>query len=148
MGKIGQNIILIALISIPVAASLAEVVAWRTAGFIATGVENVSTIIGMFILGILHFRELSQCEHVRTILRIVNTGGRASPRALLCPPFLFVWMHQEQWCLSSHSRSSSFAQAGRPRQAHLSRAVSTAAGAAILPCAGPMMRAAVLQTSP
>ena len=145
---------LVALISIPVAAALAAGFAWKTSGFIVSGVENIAPIIGLFIFAILYFGIVADAgmltPFIRMLLRVV--GHRPSlivpGTALLALLLRLDGSGAVVFLVAIPALLPLYDRIGIDRRV-LACTVSTAAGVAILPWTGPTMRAAaVLHTSP
>ena len=66
---------LTALIAVPVVASLAGGFGFRTAGFIAHGIQSVSPVAAMFIFAILYFGIMTDAGMLDPIVdRILDRG--------------------------------------------------------------------------
>lgn len=145
---------LVALIAIPVSASLVGGFGVKTGTFVVTGIEKISPVIGMFVFAILYFGVVTDAGMlepiVRWLLRMVgNRPSRIVPgTALLALLVRLDGSGAVVFLITIPALLPLYERVGINRRI-LACVVSMAAGVAILPWTGPTMRAAaVLHVSP
>src|SRR4051812_28272101 len=75
---------LIALIIIPIIASLAGGFGWDTSKFIVTGLQSLAPVVGMFVFAILFFGIVSDAGMLDPIIdRILRTVGTRPTRIVM-----------------------------------------------------------------
>src|SRR3954468_17351806 len=85
---------LVALIVIPIAASLAGGFGFDTAKFIVTGVQGLAAVVAMFVFAILFFGIMSDAGLLDPVIeRILRTVGHRPTRIVMGTALLALLVH-------------------------------------------------------
>jgi CitMHS family citrate-Mg2+:H+ or citrate-Ca2+:H+ symporter len=137
---------LIALIAVPVAASLAAGFGLQTGAFIVKGIEGIAPIAGMFVFAILFFGIMSDAGLLDPLIdRILHSAGSRPSRLMVGAALLALLIHLDgsgavTFLITIPIMLPLFTRAGMDRRL-LACAASLAAGVNFLPWTGPMIRA-------
>lgn len=137
---------LVALIAVPVAASLAGGFGLKTGGFIVKGIADIAPIAGMFVFAILYFGVMSDAGLLDPLIdRILSSAGSRPSRMVAGAALLALLIHLDgsgavTFLITIPIMLPLFQRAGMDRRI-LACAVSLAAGVNFLPWTGPMIRA-------
>ena len=138
---------LTALIAVPVVASLAGGFGFRTAGFIARGIQSVSPVAAMFIFAIVYFGIMTDAGMLDPIVdRILTTAGSSPPRIVVGTALLALLVHLDgsgavTFLVTIPVMLPLYSRLGMDKRI-LACAASMAAGVNFLPWTGPMIRSA------
>jgi citrate-Mg2+:H+ or citrate-Ca2+:H+ symporter, CitMHS family len=138
---------LTALIAVPVAASLAGGFGFRTAGYIAHGIQNVSPVAAMFIFAIVYFGVMTDAGMLDPIVdRILTAVGSSPPRIVAGTALLALLVHLDgsgavTFLVTIPVMLPLYSRLGMDKRI-LACAASMAAGVNFLPWTGPMIRSA------
>ncbi|MBI6565181.1 citrate:proton symporter [Pseudomonas sp. ChxA] len=137
---------LVALILVPVVASLLAGFGLQTSGFVLTGIKNIAPVAGMFIFAIIFFGVMTDAglldPIIKRVLKIV--GGR--PRYIVMgTAMLALLIHLDgsgavTFLVTIPAMLPLYERLGMDKRV-LACAVSLAAGVNFLPWVGPMLRA-------
>ncbi|AMB87838.1 citrate transporter [Pseudomonas agarici] len=137
---------LVALIIVPVVASLLAGFGLQTSGFVLNGIKNIAPVAGMFIFAIIFFGVMSDAglldPIIKRVLRVV--GGR--PRYIVMgTAMLALLIHLDgsgavTFLVTIPAMLPLYERLGMDKRV-LACAVSLAAGVNFLPWVGPMLRA-------
>lgn len=137
---------LVALIIVPVVASLLAGFGLQTSGFVLTGIKNIAPVAGMFIFAIIFFGVMTDAglldPIIKRVLKIV--GGR--PRYIVMgTAMLALLIHLDgsgavTFLVTIPAMLPLYERLGMDKRI-LACAVSLAAGVNFLPWVGPMLRA-------
>ncbi|HTQ53475.1 MAG TPA: citrate:proton symporter [Bryobacteraceae bacterium] len=137
---------LVALIAVPVVASLCGGFGLRTGGFIVKGVESLAAIAGMFVFAILYFGIMSDAGLLDPLIdRILATAGNRPTRLVMGTALLALLIHLDgsgavTFLVTIPVMLPLYTRMGIHRRI-LACAASLAAGVNFLPWTGPMIRA-------
>jgi citrate-Mg2+:H+ or citrate-Ca2+:H+ symporter, CitMHS family len=137
---------LIALIIIPILASLIGGFGWDTSKFIVTGLQNLAPVVGMFVFAILFFGIVSDAGMLDPIIdRILRTVGTRPTRIVMGTTLLALLIHLDgsgavTFLVTIPAMLPLYDRLGIDRRV-LACAASLAAGVNFLPWTGPMIRA-------
>src|SRR3954469_892091 len=137
---------LIALILIPILASLAGGFGWDTSKFIVTGLQSLAPVVGMFVFAILFFGIVSDAGMLDPIIdRILRTVGTRPTRIVMGTTLLALLIHLDgsgavTFLITIPAMLPLYERLGMDKRI-LAAAVSMAAGVNFLPWTGPMIRA-------
>lgn len=137
---------LVALISIPVIASLAGGFGLVTATFMAHGIQKVAPVAAMFVFAILYFGVMTDAGMLDPIIdRILRVVGLSPPRIVVGTALLALLVHLDgsgavTFLVTIPVMLPLYDRLGMDRKV-LACAASMAAGANFLPWTGPMIRA-------
>jgi len=138
---------LTALIAVPVVASLAAGFGFRTAGFLARGIQSVSPVAAMFIFAIVYFGIMTDAGMLDPIVdRILRTAGSSPPRIVVGTALLALLVHLDgsgavTFLVTIPVMLPLYSRLGMDKRI-LACAASMAAGVNFLPWTGPMIRSA------
>ena len=136
---------LVALIAVPVAASLAAGFGLKTGGFIVKGVESIASIAGMFVFAILYFGIMNDAGLLDPLIgRILSSAGSRPSRLVVGTALLALLIHLDgsgavTFLITIPIMLPLYQRAGMDRRV-LACAASLAAGVNFLPWTGPMIR--------
>jgi citrate-Mg2+:H+ or citrate-Ca2+:H+ symporter, CitMHS family len=137
---------LIALIVIPIAASLAGGFGWDTSKFIVSGLQNLAPVVGMFVFAILFFGIVTDAGMLDPIIdRILRTVGTRPTRIVTGTTLLALLIHLDgsgavTFLITIPAMLPLYDRLGIDRRI-LACAAAMAAGVNFLPWTGPMIRA-------
>jgi citrate-Mg2+:H+ or citrate-Ca2+:H+ symporter, CitMHS family len=137
---------LIALIIIPITASLVGGFGLDTGKFVLSGVQSLSAVIGMFVFAILFFGIVSDAGMLDPIIdRILKTVGTRPTRIVMGTTLLALLIHLDgsgavTFLITIPAMLPLYDRIGIDRRI-LACAASMAAGVNFLPWTGPMIRA-------
>jgi CitMHS family citrate-Mg2+:H+ or citrate-Ca2+:H+ symporter len=137
---------LIALIIIPILASLVGGFGWDTSKFIVTGLQSLAPVVGMFVFAILFFGIVSDAGMLDPIIdRILHTVGTRPTRIVMGTTLLALLIHLDgsgavTFLVTIPAMLPLYDRLGIDRRV-LACAASLAAGVNFLPWTGPMIRA-------
>jgi citrate-Mg2+:H+ or citrate-Ca2+:H+ symporter, CitMHS family len=137
---------LIALILIPLVASLIGGFGWDTSKFIVTGLQNLAPVVGMFVFAILFFGVMTDAGMLDPIIdRILRTVGTRPTRIVTGTALLALLIHLDgsgavTFLITIPAMLPLYDRLGIDKRI-LACAVSLAAGVNFLPWTGPMIRA-------
>jgi CitMHS family citrate-Mg2+:H+ or citrate-Ca2+:H+ symporter len=137
---------LIALIIIPILASLVGGFGWDTSKFIVTGLQSLAPVVGMFVFAILFFGIVSDAGMLDPIIdRILHTVGTRPTRIVMGTTLLALLIHLDgsgavTFLVTIPAMLPLYDRLGMDRRV-LACAASLAAGVNFLPWTGPMIRA-------
>jgi citrate-Mg2+:H+ or citrate-Ca2+:H+ symporter, CitMHS family len=138
---------LVALIAVPVAASLAGGFGPKTAGFMLKGIQGVSGVAAMFVFAIVFFGVMTDAGMLDPIIdRILRFVGSNPPRIVVGTALLALLAHLDgsgavTFLVTVPVMLPLYQRLGMDRRV-LACAASLAAGVNFLPWTGPMIRAA------
>lgn len=130
---------LVALIIVPIAASLIGGFGLQTSKFVIDGLKSLAPVVGMFVFAILYFGTITDAGTLDPIIdRILRTVG-TRPTRIVMGTTLPRWLRGG--VLPRHyPRHAAAVRPTRHGPARAGRAVSMAAGINFLPWTGPMIR--------
>jgi CitMHS family citrate-Mg2+:H+ or citrate-Ca2+:H+ symporter len=137
---------LIALIVIPIAASLVGGFGWDTSKFIVSGLQNLAPVVGMFVFAILFFGIVTDAGMLDPIIdRILRTVGTRPTRIVTGTTLLALLIHLDgsgavTFLITIPAMLPLYDRLGIDRRI-LACAAAMAAGVNFLPWTGPMIRA-------
>ncbi|WP_043176719.1 SLC13 family permease, partial [Burkholderia ambifaria] len=137
---------LVALIVVPVAASLAAGFGLSTGKFIVHGVQNIGPIAGMFVFAILFFGILTDAGMLDPIIAgVLRVIGCHPPRIVMGSALLALLIHLDgsgavTFLVTLPAMMPLYTRLGMDRRI-LACVASMAAGVNFLPWVGPMLRA-------
>ncbi|WP_407156412.1 CitMHS family transporter [Bradyrhizobium sp. STM 3557] len=137
---------LIALITIPILASLAGGFGWDTSKFIVSGLQSLAPVVGMFVFAILFFGIVSDAGMLDPIIdRILRTVGTRPTRIVMGTTLLALLIHLDgsgavTFLVTIPAMLPLYERLGIDKRI-LACAASMAAGVNFLPWTGPMIRA-------
>ena len=137
---------LIALILIPLAASLAGGFGWDTSKFIVGGLQSLAPVVGMFVFAILFFGVVTDAGMLDPIIdRILRTVGTRPTRIVMGTTLLALLIHLDgsgavTFLITIPAMLPLYDRLGIDKRV-LACAASMAAGVNFLPWTGPMIRA-------
>ncbi len=137
---------LVALISIPVVASLAGGFGLATTVFMVHGIQKVAPVAAMFVFAILYFGVMTDAGMLDPIIdRILSVVGLSPPRIVLGTAVLALLVHLDgsgavTFLVTIPVMLPLYDRLGMDRKV-LACAASMAAGTNFLPWTGPMIRA-------
>jgi CitMHS family citrate-Mg2+:H+ or citrate-Ca2+:H+ symporter len=137
---------LIALILIPLIASLVGGFGWNTSKFVVTGLQSLAPVVGMFVFAILFFGVVTDAGMLDPIIdRILRTVGTRPTRIVMGTTLLALLIHLDgsgavTFLITIPAMLPLYDRLGIDRRI-LACAVSLAAGVNFLPWTGPMIRA-------
>jgi CitMHS family citrate-Mg2+:H+ or citrate-Ca2+:H+ symporter len=137
---------LIALILIPLAASLAGGFGWDTSKFIVAGLQSLAPVVGMFVFAILFFGIVTDAGMLDPIIdRILRTVGTRPTRIVMGTTLLALLIHLDgsgavTFLITIPAMLPLYDRLGMDKRI-LACAASMAAGVNFLPWTGPMIRA-------
>jgi citrate-Mg2+:H+ or citrate-Ca2+:H+ symporter, CitMHS family len=138
---------LIALILIPLAASLAGGFGWDTSKFIVSGLQSLAPVVGMFVFAILFFGVVTDAGMLDPVVDgILRTVGTRPTRIVTGTALLALLVHLDgsgavTFLVTIPAMLPLYDRLGIDRRI-LACAASMAAGVNFLPWTGPMIRAA------
>jgi citrate-Mg2+:H+ or citrate-Ca2+:H+ symporter, CitMHS family len=138
---------LIALILIPLAASLIGGFGWDTSKFIVSGLQSLAPVVGMFVFAILFFGLVTDAGMLDPIIDgILRTVGTRPTRIVMGTALLALLIHLDgsgavTFLVTIPAMLPLYDRLGIDRRI-LACAASMAAGVNFLPWTGPMIRAA------
>jgi CitMHS family citrate-Mg2+:H+ or citrate-Ca2+:H+ symporter len=138
---------LIALILIPLAASLAGGFGWDTSKFIVAGLQSLAPVVGMFVFAILFFGIVTDAGMLDPVIDgILRTVGTRPTRIVMGTALLALLIHLDgsgavTFLVTIPAMLPLYDRLGIDRRI-LACAASMAAGVNFLPWTGPMIRAA------
>ncbi len=137
---------LVALIAVPILASLAGGFGLKTGAFIVKGVESLASIAGMFIFAILYFGILSDAGLLDPVIdRILSAAGGRPTRIVVGTALLALLIHLDgsgavTFLIAIPVMLPLYERIGIDRRV-LACAAALAAGVNFLPWTGPTLRA-------
>jgi len=137
---------LIALITIPIVASLVGGFGWDTSKFIVSGLQSLAPVVGMFVFAILFFGIVSDAGMLDPIIdRILRTVGTRPTRIVMGTTLLALLIHLDgsgavTFLVTIPAMLPLYERLGLDKRI-LACAASMAAGVNFLPWTGPMIRA-------
>jgi CitMHS family citrate-Mg2+:H+ or citrate-Ca2+:H+ symporter len=137
---------LIALILIPIAASLIGGFGWDTSKFIVSGLQSLAPVVGMFVFAILFFGIVTDAGMLDPIIdRILKTVGTRPTRIVMGTTLLALLVHLDgsgavTFLITIPAMLPLYERVGIDKRI-LACAASMAAGVNFLPWTGPMIRA-------
>jgi citrate-Mg2+:H+ or citrate-Ca2+:H+ symporter, CitMHS family len=138
---------LIALILIPLSASLIGGFGWDTSRFIVSGLQSLAPVVGMFVFAILFFGIVTDAGMLDPIIDgILRTVGTRPTRIVMGTTLLALLIHLDgsgavTFLVTIPAMLPLYDRLGIDRRI-LACAASMAAGVNFLPWTGPMIRAA------
>ena len=136
---------LVALIAVPVAASLAGGFGLKTGAFLVKGVESISSIAGMFVFAILYFGIMNDAGLLDPLIdRILSSAGSRPSRLVVGTALLALLIHLDgsgavTFLITIPIMLPLYRRLGMDRRI-LACTASLAAGVNFLPWTGPMIR--------
>ena len=137
---------LIALILIPLVASLVGGFGWDTSKFIVSGLQSLAPVVGMFVFAILFFGVVTDAGMLDPIIdRILRTVGTRPTRIVMGTTLLALLIHLDgsgavTFLITIPAMLPLYDRLGIDKRI-LACAASMAAGVNFLPWTGPMIRA-------
>ena len=137
---------LIALILIPLVASLIGGFGWDTSKFIVSGLQSLAPVVGMFVFAILFFGVVTDAGMLDPIIdRILRTVGTRPTRIVMGTTLLALLIHLDgsgavTFLITIPAMLPLYDRLGIDKRI-LACAASMAAGVNFLPWTGPMIRA-------
>ena len=137
---------LVALIVVPVAASLIGGFGFDTGKFVVAGLKSLAPVIGMFVFAILYFGVITDAGMLDPIInRILATVGTRPTRIVTGTTLLALLIHLDgsgavTFLITIPAMLPLYDRLGMDRRV-LAAAASLAAGVNFLPWTGPMIRA-------
>ena len=144
---------LIALILIPLAASLAGGFGWDTSKFIVGGLQSLAPVVGMFVFAILFFGVVTDAGMLDPIIdRILRTVGTRPTRIVMGTTLLALLIHLDgsgavTFLITIPAMLPLYDRLGIDKRV-LACAASMAAGVNFLPWTGPTLRASASRRCP
>jgi len=138
---------LVALIAVPIVASLAGGFGIKTGTFIVKGIESIAPVAGMFIFAILYFGIMTDAGMIDPIIdRILRTVGNRPARIVTGTALLALLIHLDgsgavTFLITIPVMLPLYGRLGIDRRV-LACVASLAAGVNFLPWTGPTIRAA------
>ena len=137
---------LIALIVIPLIASLVGGFGWDTSKFVVGGLQSLAPVVGMFVFAILFFGVVTDAGMLDPIIdRILHTVGTRPTRIVMGTTLLALLIHLDgsgavTFLITIPAMLPLYDRLGIDKRI-LACAASLAAGVNFLPWTGPMIRA-------
>ncbi len=137
---------LVALIAVPVAASLLGGFGLSTAKFIVTGIQQIAPVVAMFVFAILYFGIITDAGTLDPIINgILRAAGARPSRVVVGSALLALLVHLDgsgavTFLVAVPAMLPLYDRLGIDRRV-LACVVSMAAGVNFLPWTGPMIRA-------
>jgi CitMHS family citrate-Mg2+:H+ or citrate-Ca2+:H+ symporter len=137
---------LIALILIPLVASLVGGFGWDSSKFIVSGLQSLAPVVGMFVFAILFFGVVTDAGMLDPIIdRILRTVGTRPTRIVVGTTLLALLIHLDgsgavTFLITIPAMLPLYDRLGLDKRI-LACAASMAAGVNFLPWTGPMIRA-------
>lgn len=137
---------LVALIVVPIAASLIGGFGWQTCKFVIDGLRNMAPVVGMFIFAILYFGTVTDAGMLDPIIdRILRAVGTRPTRIVIGTTLLALLIHLDGsgavcFLVTIPAMLPLYDRLKMDRRV-LAAAVSMAAGINFLPWTGPTIRA-------
>jgi citrate-Mg2+:H+ or citrate-Ca2+:H+ symporter, CitMHS family len=137
---------LIALILIPIVASLVGGFGWDTSKFVVSGIQSLAPVVGMFVFAILFFGIVTDAGMLDPIIdRILATVGTRPTRIVMGSALLALLVHLDgsgavTFLITIPAMLPLYERLGIDKRI-LACAASLAAGVNFLPWTGPMIRA-------
>jgi len=137
---------LVALIVVPVAASLIGGFGLQTSHFVIAGIKGLAPVVGMFVFAILYFGTITDAGTLDPIIdRILRTVGTRPTRIVVGTALLALLIHLDGsgavcFLIAIPAMLPLYDRLNMDRRV-LAAAVSLAAGVNFLPWTGPMIRA-------
>jgi CitMHS family citrate-Mg2+:H+ or citrate-Ca2+:H+ symporter len=137
---------LVALIVVPVAASLIGGFGLQTSHFVLAGIKGLAPVVGMFVFAILYFGTITDAGTLDPIIdRILRTVGTRPARIVVGTALLALLIHLDGsgavcFLIAIPAMLPLYDRLNMDRRV-LAAAVSLAAGVNFLPWTGPMIRA-------
>ncbi|WP_118183572.1 CitMHS family transporter [Paraburkholderia phosphatilytica] len=137
---------LVALIVVPVAASLVGGFGLHTGKFVIDGLKSLAPVVGMFVFAILYFGTITDAGTLDPIIdRILRTVGTRPTRIVIGTTLLALLIHLDGsgavcFLVTIPAMLPLYDRLGMDRRV-LAAAASMAAGINFLPWTGPMIRA-------
>src|SRR6202035_707163 len=145
---------LVALIIVPIAASLIGGFGLQTSKFVIDGLKSLAPVVGMFVFAILYFGTITDAGTLDPIIdRILRTVGMRPTRIVMGTALLALLIHLDGsgavcFLITIPAMLPLYDKLGMDRRI-LACATSLAAGVNFLPWTGPTLRAATaLHTTP
>ncbi|MDE3061822.1 MAG: citrate:proton symporter [Acidobacteriota bacterium] len=145
---------MVALVAVPVAASLGGGFGMRTGKFMLAGIESISGVIGMFVFAILFFGVMTDAGMLKPLIAwLLRAIGRRPSRIVPGPALLALLVHLDgsgavAFLVTIPAVLPLYDELGIDRRI-LACVASMAAGVNFLPWTGPTLRAsAALHISP
>lgn len=140
------NVTLVALIVVPIAASLIGGFGWQTCQFVIDGLRNMAPVVGMFVFAILYFGTVTDAGMLDPIIdRILRAVGTRPTRIVIGTTLLALLIHLDGsgavcFLVTIPAMLPLYDRLKMDRRV-LAAAVSMAAGINFLPWTGPTIRA-------
>ena len=137
---------LVALIIVPIAASLIGGFGLQTSKFVIDGLKSLAPVVGMFVFAILYFGTITDAGTLDPIIdRILRTVGTRPTRIVMGTTLLALLIHLEGsgavcFLVTIPAMLPLYERLNMDRRV-LAAAASMAAGINFLPWTGPMIRA-------
>jgi len=137
---------LVALIAIPVCASLAAGFGLKTGTFMVKGIEGIAPVAGMFVFAILYFGIITDAGTIDPLIdRILRTAGNRPARVVAGTALLALLVHLDgsgavTFLVTIPVMLPLYERLGMDKRI-LACAASLAAGVNFLPWTGPTLRA-------
>ena len=137
---------LVALIVVPIAASLIGGFGFQTSKFVIDGLKSLAPVVGMFVFAILYFGTITDAGTLDPIIdRILKAVGTRPTRIVVGTTLLALLIHLDGsgavcFLVTIPAMLPLYDRLGMDRRV-LAAAVSMAAGINFLPWTGPMIRA-------
>ena len=137
---------LIALITIPIIASLVGGFGYDTSKFVLEGLKSLAPVVGMFVFAILFFGVVTDAGMLDPVIdRILRTVGTRPTRIVMGTTLLALLIHLDgsgavTFLITIPATLPLYDRLGIDKRI-LACAVSMAAGVNFLPWTGPMIRA-------
>lgn len=137
---------LVALIAVPVVASLIGGFGLQTSHFVIAGIKGLAPVVGMFVFAILYFGTITDAGTLDPIIdRILRTVGTRPTRIVVGTALLALLIHLDGsgavcFLIAIPAMLPLYDRLNMDRRV-LAAAVSLAAGVNFLPWTGPMIRA-------
>ncbi|MEJ2769372.1 CitMHS family transporter [Mycetohabitans sp. B46] len=137
---------LVALIVVPIAASLIGGFGWQTCQFVIDGLRNMAPVVGMFVFAILYFGTVTDAGMLDPIIdRILRAVGTRPTRIVIGTTLLALLIHLDGsgavcFLVTIPAMLPLYDRLKMDRRV-LAAAVSMAAGINFLPWTGPTIRA-------
>ncbi|PMS34736.1 CitMHS family citrate-Mg2+:H+ or citrate-Ca2+:H+ symporter [Trinickia symbiotica] len=137
---------LVALIIVPIVASLIGGFGLQTGKFVLDGLKSLAPVVGMFVFAILYFGVITDAGTLDPIIeRIVRTVGTRPTRIVMGTTLLALLIHLDGsgavcFLVTIPAMLPLYDRLGMDRRV-LAAAASMAAGVNFLPWTGPMIRA-------
>jgi CitMHS family citrate-Mg2+:H+ or citrate-Ca2+:H+ symporter len=137
---------LVALILVPIVASLVGGFGWQTSKFVIDGLKSLAPVVGMFVFAILYFGTITDAGTLDPIIdRILRTVGTRPTRIVMGTTLLALLIHLDGsgavcFLVTIPAMLPLYDRLNMDRRV-LAAAASMAAGINFLPWTGPMIRA-------